>query len=317
MIERAVKRVPLADHEGKSGAALERVWLADGTRVVVKRFAPDDDIVMRLTGDREGREVAMWLSGVFERLPPEIGHAVVGGWFEDGYGVLVMRDLNGAVLTWQDQLSAADVRRVVRSMAALHRAFHGAPPAGLAPLDAVVGLFELRRIRPYAGSGLPDSALRGWEYFAEVAPGAVGQRVLALATDTTPLTKALAARPATLVHGDLATVNMALEGDRLTLIDWGMATAAPGAMDIGCLLAGCAHVLDVSPDDVLGLYRDAAGDLYDERAIRLGLLFGIVWLGWNKALDIVEHPDEAVRRRERAGLAWWLARAGEALDGGL
>jgi hypothetical protein len=96
-----------------------------------------------------------------------------------------------------------------------------------------------------------------------------------------------------------------------------MATAAPGALDIGRLLAGCAHVFDVSPDDVLGLYREAADDLYDERATRLGLLSGIVWLGWNKALDIVEHPDDAVRSRERAALAWWLARASEALDEGL
>lgn len=316
-IERAVERVPLADHEGKSGAALERVRLPDGTRVVVKRFASDDDLVMRLTGDHNGREVSMWQSGLFERLPPEVGHAIVGGWFEDGHGVLVMRDLDSAVITWDDRLSAADIRRVLTSVVALHREFHGASPGELAPLDAVVGLFEPDRIRPYAGEGLVDSALRGWEYFAEVAPGEVGQMVLALAAGTQPLAKALAERPATLVHGDLATVNMAFEGDRLTLIDWGMATAAPGAMDVGRLLAGCAHVFDVSPDDVLGLYREAAGDLYDDRATRLGLLSGIVWLGWNKALDIVEHPDEAVRSRERVALTWWLARAGEALEEGL
>jgi hypothetical protein len=284
---------------------------------VVKRFAPEDDLVMRLTGDRHGREVAMWQAGVFKRLPPEVGHAIVGGWFEDGHGVLVMRDLDDAVITWNDRLTAADIRRMLDAVVALHREFQGAPPSDLARLDAVVGLFEPKRIRPYAGSGLIDSALRGWEYFAEVAPGEVGQLVLALAAETEPLAKALAARPATLVHGDLATVNMAFEDDRLTLIDWGMATAAPGAMDIGRLLAGCAHVFDVSPDDVLGLYREAAGDLYDTRATRLALLSGIVWLGWNKALDIVEHPDEAVRSRERIALAWWLARAGEALDEGL
>ena len=40
-------------------------------------------------------------------------------------------------------------------------------------------------------------------------------------------------------------------------------------------------------------------------------------LGWNKALDIVEHPDEDVRARERAGLDWWLAQAGHAFERGL
>jgi hypothetical protein len=211
-IELAVERIPLADHEGKSGAALERVRLPDGTRVVVKRFAPVDDLVMRLTGDRHGREVTMWQDGVFKRLPPEVGHAIVGGWFEDGHGVLVMRDLGGSVITWDDRLASADIRRVLRSVTALHREFHGAPPDDLTGLDAVVGLFEPSRIRPYAGEGLVDSALRGWEYFAEVAPGEIGQLVLALAAETAPLAKALAAQPTTLVHGDLATVNMAFEG---------------------------------------------------------------------------------------------------------
>ena len=46
---------------------------------------------------------------------------------------------------------------------------------------------------PYAGEQLIDYALRGWEYWPEVAPGEVGERVLALAQDTAPL--AAAARP--------------------------------------------------------------------------------------------------------------------------
>ena len=32
-----------------------------------------------------------------------------------------------------------------------------------------------------------------------------------------------------------------------------------------------------------------------------------------KALNIVDHPDEAVREREKAALPWWLDRAREAL----
>ena len=32
--------------------------------------------------------------------------------------------------------------------------------------------------------------------------------------------------------------------------------------------------------------------------MRLALLAGLVWLGWNKALDAAEHPDLAIRERE-------------------
>ena len=42
----------------------------------------------------------------------------------------------------------------------------------------------------------------------------------------------------------------------------------------------------------------------------------VAWLGWNKALDIVEHPDEAVRERERQGLNWWLGQARLAFETG-
>ena len=70
-------------------------------------------------------------------------------------------------------------------------------------------------------------------------------------------------------------------------------------------------------DDLVALHRESAGAAYDDAALRLGLLAGIVWLGWNKALDIVEHPDPAVRERERAALPWWLHQAELALGTGL
>jgi hypothetical protein len=260
----------------------------------------------------------MWESGIFERLPADVGHAVIGGWFDDrGLGVLVMRDLGDAVYGWQTTVTPERCRTMLSAIASLHRAFHEQPPDGLTPLDKVVGLFEPARIRPYAHEELVGYALRGWEFWADLVTDEVGERVLSLAQDSAPLTRALQARPMTMNHGDLATVNMAFDSDRLTLIDWGIATAAPGAVDIGRFLAGCAHVLDVDMDTFVAMYREEAGDLYDEAATRLGLLSGLVWLGWNKALDIVEHPDEAVREREKAALPWWLDRARQALDADL
>ncbi|HSV40902.1 MAG TPA: phosphotransferase [Nocardioidaceae bacterium] len=313
LLDGALERAPLADNDGKSGATLDRVVLADGRRVIVKRFDPADDLVMRMTGDTRGREVEMFQRGIFDLLPDDVGHSVVGGWFEEGYAVLVMRDLGDAPLRWSDRLDEARCTRLLRGITSLHRTFHERPPEGLTPVSRIIGLFEPDRIRPYAGEELVDFALRGWELWAELVPGELGERILALAQDTTPLTRALEALPPTFVHGDLATVNVAFEGDRLVLIDWGMASVAPGAVDIGRFLAGCAHMLDVTCDDFLAIYRREAAEVYDERATRLALLSGLVWLGWNKALDIAEHPDQGVRDRERVALEWWLARADEGL----
>ena len=54
ILDDAVRREPLAGHDGKSGAALERVVLADGRRVVVKRLDPATDLMMSLTHDPVG-----------------------------------------------------------------------------------------------------------------------------------------------------------------------------------------------------------------------------------------------------------------------
>jgi len=331
LLEGALDRAPLND-DGRSGAVLERVVLADGSRVVVKRFDPTVDLVMRLSGDSTGREVELVRRGVLDGLPPTVLHPVIDAWYDDdGRGVLMMRDLGEAVLTWKSVVGRDQARTMFAAIADLHVAFLGSAPNGLTPLDVLLGLFEPQRIQPYAGRSITDYALRGWEYWPEVAPGEVGERVLALAQDTAPLTAACRALPSTLLHGDLATVNMALEPNRpgcLTLIDWGLVAAGPAEFDIGRLLAGCAQLFgpvgrDASAtivarlDGLVALQREVAGPTYDDAAMRVGLLAGICWLGWNKALDIVEHPDPAVRERERAALPWWLRQAELALETGL
>lgn len=331
LLEAVVDRAPVND-DGRSGATLERLRLADGSWVVVKRFDPAVDLVMRLSGDERGREVELFRRGILDGLPPRVLHAALDGWYDDRGGVLVMRDLGDAVLTWRSVVTKEQTATMFGAVADLHEAFRGCAPEGVTPLDEVLGLFEPRRIRPFAGNALVDSALRGWECWPEVAPGEVGDRVLALAQDTAPLVEACRSLPGTFLHGDLSTVNMAFEADRpgcLTLIDWGLATTGPAELDIGRLLAGCAQVFDpiggraeddsvvAKLDRLLAVHRETAGAAYDDAALRLGLLAGLVWLGWNKALDIVEHPDPAVRERERAALPWWLHQAELAFGTGL
>jgi hypothetical protein len=49
----------------------------------------------------------------------------------------------------------------------------------------------------------------------------------------------------------------------------------------------------------------------------LALLAGLLWLGWNKALDAYEHSDSVVRRRERDDLGWWVSKARATLATGV
>ena len=303
--------------DGRSGAALERMTLVDGQPVVVKRYDPAADLVMRMIGDDHGREVEIFLSGVLDDLPPTVRHPILGAWYdEDGRGVVVMRDLGDAVLTWDDVLSPARLRFLLEGLADFHAAYRGRVDVLPTDLGDVVRLFEPDRIRPFAGNGLIDVALRGWEYFAEVAPDEVGQRVLALAMDGSPLVRALKGRPPTFLHGDASTVNLALEPGAVTMFDWGVATTGPAEMDVARLLVGSGHILEVTFDEFVAIQREVAGADHDERSLLLSLLAAIAWLGWNKALDIVEHPDEAVRERERQGLNWWLGQARLAFETG-
>jgi hypothetical protein len=110
---------------------------------------------------------------------------------------------------------------------------------------------------------------------------------------------------------------MAFEPDRLVLLDWAMPTVAPGALDIARFVAGCSSVVEPSREEVLAAYARAAGPAYDERSMRLALLAGLVWLGWNKALDAAEHPDPAIREREAQDLDWWVHEARTTLESGV
>lgn len=313
-----VERTAVSDHVGKSGAGLERVRLRDGRALVVKRVDPQHDVTLAMTGGGPSREYLLWRDGAFDRLPPGVGHAVVDGWVEGDGTVLVLRDLGDRVLTWEDRLSAGQAIRIMEAVASLHRAFLGLAPSGLAPLDLVVTLFTPRRIREAKVDEveLMRLALRGWELFADAVPTEVADFVLGLLDDPTPLVTALRQSPRTLAHGDLATVNMALDGDDVVLLDWAMATEGPGALDVARFVAGCSSVVDATREQLIAWYRAAAGPACDDRTLHLGLMSAMVWLGWNKALDAVEHPDPAVRARERTDLDWWVDATRTALQSG-
>ena len=124
----------------------------------------------------------------------------------------------------------------------------------VAPLTPLLELFAPPRIAGLAREG--DELLAPRSAAGSTSPippwcRPTCRRRSSPARGCTPLADALTAGPVTLAHGDLATVNMAFEGDRLILLDWAMPTAAPGALDVARFLVGCAHVVDMDPDEFI------------------------------------------------------------------
>ncbi|MGH3362693.1 MAG: phosphotransferase [Nocardioides sp.] len=292
--------------------------LVDGRRLIVKRMTPASDLTLGLTGGTIPREYLLWQAGVLDRLPAGVTHAVIDAWLEGDTTILVMRDLGETVLTWDSRLSAARTDWVLARLAALHRRFLAEPPSDTVSLQEGLTLFAPDRLGPAAeqGNELARLARRGWEIFAETVPADVAAPVLALLDDVTPLAAALAAGPLTLAHGDLTIVNMAFDGDDLVLLDWALPMAAPGAVDVARLVAGCSSSIEPTREAVLASYARLAGPAHDERSLRLALLAGLLWLGWNKALDSAEHPDPAIREQERDDLVWWIRAVRDTLEKG-
>jgi hypothetical protein len=315
ILDTAVSRTPLGEHDGRSGGSLERVVLAGGERLVVKRTALATDLTRRLTDDTTGREYALWRAGLLDRLPTGVGHALVDGWRDGDGTVVVMRDLGDAVYGWGDVLTAAEVSRVLAAAVALHGAGIEPPPGVLATLGQRTGMLAPDRMRPLTGAfPLAGAVLAGWDHFADLVHGEVAVAVRGLLHDPTPLADALARRPCTLIHGDLWPVNLAATDGNVVLLDWNLATWAPPALDIAYLLAGAgAANIAVSREAVLYEYRTLCGPAHDEEALALALLSGLLDFGWNKALDAATAADPAQRERHRADLDWWVRQAAAAL----
>jgi hypothetical protein len=310
-----VTREPLAAADGRSGSPLERVVLADGRALVVKHVRDGGDWIMRASHDH-GRAAELWSSGVLARVPDVIDHAVVGAErAEDGW-VVIMRDVSAALVPDHARLSRGDSRRVLEAAAALHARFWDDPPLELCSMaDRYRFLSPATARREADGADeVPRLIGRGWERFAEVVPADVAEPVLAVLERPEPFAAALSAFGSTLLQGDLKLGNLGLTADQVVMLDWGTQTGwGPPAVEVAWYLAINWSRVDATREQVLDDFRAAEGDRHDEDALRLALLGGLVQLGWDKALHASGHPDPAIRAREAADLAWWTARARDAL----
>jgi hypothetical protein len=312
----AVRREPLAVADGRSGSLLERVVLAGGEALVVKHVRAGGDWIMRACHDH-GRAAELWSAGVLARVPDVIDHAVLGAEAVDGGWVVVMRDVSAGLIPEHARLTRADSRRILEAAAALHARFRDEPPLALCSMVDRYRLLSpatTRRERDGADE-VPKLLGRGWERFAEVVPAEVAEPVLAILERPEPFAAALSAFPSTLVHGDLKLGNLGFLADRVVMLDWGTQTGwAPPAVETAWYLAINWSRIDATREQVLDDFRAAEGGRHHEDALRLALLGGLVQLGWDKAMHASGHPDPAVRAREAADLAWWTARARDALE---
>ena len=318
LLARVLDRTPLEQHDGRSGAAIETGHLADGTKVYVKISPLERDLAEVVTGNGR-RELELLASGVFDELPDGVGTALVGVEEVDGSIVTVSRAVDDTILGWDRVLSADEVRLVFSRITAVHQRFAGRAPTGLCSLEKRISLFSPQHLvaMEQTNPGLAAAVRRGLELLPELIPRELDESLRRSLADPGPLADALRAQGTTLLHGDFWLVNLALEGSTLVPLDWGIATEGPAAIDLVDFCIGGMSNVALGRQDLLAEARSACGAAPDDAVFALAEYWALMELGWNKALDIVDHDDKAKRDTERADLDFWIRRGLAALEAGL
>lgn len=311
LFERIVRREPLAG-DGKSGSQLERCWLDSGSVVVVKHADAVHDWIMQATSD-DGRIATLWDQRVFAQVPRSIEHAMLDARRTPTGAVVVMKDVSASLFIEGAQMRVAH-KRVIAAAAEVHRRFARHTLQGLCPLSHLYAFLSPGVCARFAEDhDVPRLAIDGWARFHDIVPDEVSSAIAAIHAEPDLLANALLARESTLVHGDLKLANLGAEARRIIVIDWGtLTTWGPPAVDYAWYMAINAAALGVDHDQLLADVR-AQLQLHDDAALRLALLGALAQLGWEKALGATS-DDPMIREREEAGLAWWIARARQALE---
>jgi hypothetical protein len=298
--------VPFA-HDGYSGATMSRIVDQVGERYVLKRVSRTLDWIIQMTSDHALREAQIAASGVLEPLAPALRSPSIAA-AHDGDGfALLMRDLTDWLLPPNGVLPASNWERILSRVAMLHATFWEAPPAddlgwcGLRERLLMLSQPAGERLRV---AGLTEFGFAsGWERFHDAVTPDVSVFVRALHHDPSPLVDVCERLPQTLLHNDLKTANMAVEGDTLWLFDWALTGIGPIGVDLGWLLCVNSTRLPWTLDETLDRYavhlRAALGSRFDaqdwERQRAVAFLSGLITFGWAKVDDAEE-------------LNWWCLR---------
>jgi hypothetical protein len=315
---RPVQRTAFAKNaDSLSGSPFESLRVGD-EQFVIKHLSADTDWLMRALRDGVDGEppyaYRLWRTGILDRMPDCIDHAIVGmSYDEDGGGLaVVMRDIATTLVpTGSGPIPLDQHRRFLDHMARVHAAFwEFAPDEPL--LDDVTRFgalstrtagreAEIAAVRGVPIDPVPGFLISGWSALRAAAPK-IGDRVAKLALDATPLAQALAETPATFVHGDWKFGNLGSHPDgRTVLLDWAWTGRTGPCVDLGWYLAVNCDRLPDSKDASITAFRDGLESAgvetagWWERQVALGLVGGFTLLGWSKTGDPAE-------------LSWWLDR---------
>jgi Phosphotransferase enzyme family len=310
----AVEHEPLISR-GWSGNILERLVLADGRRLVAKRIVPGSNWIDRHTAD-EGREALLFKSGVMDRLPPAIDHAILAAERDGDAWWVVMNDVSELLLPDQKRLSRDESLGILMAANGMWEEFWGEEVPHLCSLRDSLQLFSPR----IAGSEragldlLPKQYEAFWEAFADAVDSDVADGVLELTHDPGPLVTKLESLGTTLVHADIRDEQLGLAADRVIILDWGRATQGHPVLDFAWSICHNGWRTDATHDELMDDFRRVRGERDDPRANDLIGLLGLVMYGWVFGHSAVYHPDPVERDWAREELAWWIPQARRGLE---
>ena len=170
---------------GWSGNVLERLTLADGRRLIAKRIVPGTNWIDRHTRDA-GREALLFTSGVLDRVPRTIDHAIVAAARDGDAWWVVMRDVSASLLPDGTRLSREQHGRILAAANLMWDELWGERVPHVCTLHDCFKLFS-PAIAEAERDGLdllPKQYEAFWEAFADAADADVAEAVLALVDRT-------------------------------------------------------------------------------------------------------------------------------------
>ena len=283
-------------------------------RLVLKRLSTDDWLT-RVSKDEQCRSMAVWRTGLLDRLEPQLRHGILAGSRDGAHNALLMRDVSAGLYPGGRSLTPVDTRDrrtelIVEALAVTHARFWGDdsledPAYELADIETLLTM-SWPASWPAIESH-PDAlgmVQRGWQVLLDLVEPDVRATIEQVMADPGPLVDALAAEPATLLHGDYRLDNLAvLPDDSVTAFDWQFAGRGPGVMDVAWLgqSAGMFEYRGWAFD----CYRDALLGALDgeldvprwDRALAIARLANMLRVGCFPAWFAVQGDEQDYNRR--------------------